>query len=116
MCPFTRHAWMAGILAICSVAASAEIRVSAAEALQNAVVKPNPEFSSMARKLRVSGKVEVEAVVTVDGNVESAKALTGNPLLSNSAVDAVRRWKFKPFTSNGEPTRAIAVLSFTFKL
>jgi protein TonB len=108
-----RSAWIAGVLAV-TCAGAAEIRVSTADALQNATEKPSPEYTAIARQLKVVGKVEVEAVIAPDGTVESVKALTGNPLLSASAVNAVKRWKFKPFTENGEPARAVAVLSFDF--
>lgn len=110
-----RSAWIAGILALACTGAVADVHVSTAEAIQNAIERPNPEYAAIARQLKVVGKVEVEAVIAPDGSVESVKALTGNPLLSNAAVIAVKKWKFKPFTEKGEPARAIAVLSFEFK-
>ncbi len=93
----------------------AEVRVPMGEAMKSAVSKPTPEYSPVARQMKVTGHVEVEATVATDGSVESVKVLTGNPLLTNSAVNAVKRWKFAPFTQNGEPAKALTILSFDFK-
>jgi protein TonB len=93
----------------------AEVRIPTSEALKAAVTKPSPEYSAVARQMRVTGKVEVEATVGTDGTVEAVKVLTGNPLLTGPAVTAVKKWKFAPFTANGEPSKALTILSFDFK-
>lgn len=95
--------------------ASADLRVSASDALKAAVAKPAPEYSAIARQMKVSGHVEIEAVVAPDGSVEAASAVTGNPLLTQSAVNAVKKWKFTPFKANGEATKAVVTLAFDFK-
>lgn len=92
-----------------------EVRVTTSEALKAALAKPIPEYSPMARQMKVVGRVEVEATVDAEGNVETVRVVTGNPLLTNSTVHAVKKWKFTPFTQNGEPTKAVATLSFDFK-
>ena len=93
----------------------AEVRVSTGDALKFATNKPSPEYSSVARQMKVVGHVEVEATVATDGTVESVKVLVGNPLLTSSAVAAVKKWKFTPFVQNGEPAKALTILSFDFK-
>jgi protein TonB len=107
-----------GLAAFCTVLAGtlqANIRITAADAMRAAVAKPAPAYSPVARQMKVAGHVEVEAVIATDGSVESAKAVTGNPLLTQSAVQAVQKWKFTPFTADGEPTKAVVTLSFDFK-
>ncbi len=94
---------------------SADIHVGMQDALKNATTKPAPEYSVVARQMKVAGKVELEVTIDADGTVENVKPLTGNPLLTNSAVSAVKRWKFTPFTSNGQATKAVATLVFDFK-
>jgi len=44
------------------------------------------------------------------------KPLTGNAVLMNAAVSAMKRWKFAPFTAEGKPVRAVADLSFKFTM
>jgi protein TonB len=95
--------------------ALAELRVPMAEALKAAVNKPIPEYSPVARQMKVAGQVEVEAVIAADGSVEAVKVISGNPLLTASAVNAVKKWKFTPFTSDGQPTKAVTTLTFDFK-
>ena len=104
-----------GGLALLAGAAFADVRVGTAEAVKSAINKPQPEYSAVARQMKVSGKVEVEAVVDTDGKVESVKSLTGNPLLTQSAINAVQKWKFTPFAENGAPAKAVVTLSFEFR-
>ncbi len=104
-----------GLLLLSSTFAFADVHVSTADALKNATTKPQPTYSPVARQMKVAGKVEIEVTVDTTGSVESVKALTGNPLLTQSAVSAVQKWKFTPFTADGQPTKAVATLSFDFK-
>ncbi len=92
------------------------MRVSTSDALKAATSKPTPEFSAVAKQMKVSGKVEVEVNIATDGTVEGVKVLTGNPLLTGPTISAVKRWKFTPFTANGESVKAVATISFDFKL
>src|SRR5437764_3350776 len=93
----------------------ADMRVSTSDAIKAATNRPQPEYSAIARQMKVAGRVEVEITIATDGTVESVKALSGNPLLTQTATSTLKKWKFNPFTSNGEPTKAVAVLGFDFK-
>ena len=93
-----------------------ERKVTQAEAVKQAVAKPQPEYPSIARQLKLEGKVELEASISEEGAVEGVKILNGNAVLTNAAVSAVKRWKFQPFTDGGKPVRAVATMSFNFKL
>ena len=104
-----------GMALMAATVAFADIRVSTADAMKAAVSKAQPVYSPVARQMKVAGRVEVEVVIGTDGTVESAKAVTGNPLLTQSAVSAVQKWKFTPFTADGQPSKAVANLSFDFK-
>ena len=63
-----------------------------------------PVYSELARKMNVKGAVKVEVVITPAGSVKSAKALGGHPLLIESALDAVKKWKFESATSETTQT------------
>ena len=106
------------VLALTGVAAlslPAEVRVSAADAMKAATNKAQPQYPATARQMKITGQVEIEAVVNTAGEVESAKAVSGNPLLTGAAVSAVEKWKFTPFLSDGAPSKAIVALKFDFK-
>jgi TonB family protein len=91
-------------------AASPELRVSDTDARKAAIEKRLPAYPAAAKQLRISGKVELEAIIGTDGHVEEVKFLAGNPLLTKAGVDALKAWKFNPFT-----LRAAAILSFDFR-
>jgi TonB family protein len=54
-----------------------------------------PVYPELAKRMRISGVVNVDATVDADGKVTDAKATTGNRLLESAAEDAVRKWKFE---------------------
>ena len=60
--------------------------------------------------------MELEAVVTESGAVEKVNIVSGNPVLTRPAADAVKRWKFTPFTSDGKPVKALVPVALNFKL
>ena len=104
------------VLALASVAEmNGELRLSMSEAVKNAVTKPQPEYSAIARQMKVGGKVEVEVTIAADGTIEETKAIRGNPLLTASVANALKKWKFTPFQENGQPTKIVAAFSFDFK-
>jgi len=105
------------VLATCAVqTAEAQVRVGDAQAKQAATVKVTPEYPPMAKQMRLSGRVEVEATIDTEGNVEKIQVVSGNPLLSSAAVTAMKKWKFTPFQEEGKPIRAVASITFDFKL
>jgi TonB family protein len=69
----------------------------------------------IARQLKVSGTVQVEATVDEQGGVESVKIVSGNAMFAKSVTEAVRRWRFTPFEADGKPSKATATLNFEFR-
>jgi len=57
--------------------------------------KVAPIYPEIAKRMKASGTVSVEATVDPSGNVTDAKAVDGNRLLAPAAEDAVRKWKFE---------------------
>ncbi len=55
-----------------------------------------PEYPPLAKQMNVSGKVKVEATVAADGHVITTKVIGGSPLLINSALEALKKWRFEP--------------------
>jgi TonB family protein len=99
-----------------ALAQDADLKVSNSEAMKAATAKVQPEYPAIAKQLHLEGAVEVEAHINEDGSVESVKPVTGNAVLANAAVAATKRWKFTPFTSNGKTVKAVAALTFNFKM
>jgi len=76
---------------------------------RRAVEKAAPVYPELAKRVHLKGVVKMEVVVRPNGSVKSAKALGGNPVLIESATDAVRKWKFEPST---DETTEIVQLGF----
>jgi TonB family protein len=55
-----------------------------------------PVYPEIARRMKISGEVRIQATVDADGKVIDTKPISGNRVLSQAAEDAVRRWKFEP--------------------
>jgi protein TonB len=106
----------AGLFCTASLIAEDIVHVSQSDALKNAKQRVEPEYPAMAKQLHLEGSVQVEAHIGENGEVEDVKPLTGNAVLMNSAVAALKKWRFAPFTADGKPVKAIADLSFKFKL
>ncbi len=53
--------------------------------------------------MRVTGSVVIDATVNVEGQVDDLKLVSGDPLLSGAAMDAVRKWRYSPYLLNGKP-------------
>ncbi|HTW58252.1 MAG TPA: energy transducer TonB [Terriglobales bacterium] len=64
-----------------------------------------PAYPELAKRMRLQGVVKVEAVVRANGSVKSTHVLGGNPVLVDSAADAVSKWKFEP--GPGETTEIV---------
>lgn len=81
------------------------------------IYSPSPQYTEIARKARITGVVIVEAIIDKQGNVTNVKVLKGLPMgLDQSAVEAVKRWRFEAATLNGKPVAVIYNLTINFQL
>jgi len=86
---------------------STHLPVAVAPSIYEAAVdQPRMQISGRPRKLvypicpetRVRGKVSLQAVVGYDGAVNRVRVLTGDRALAAAAVEAVRQWRYEPFS------------------
>jgi protein TonB len=91
-------------------------KVSKSEGLNAVTSKVAPVYPPVARQLKIEGAVELEALVTESGTVEKVNIVSGNPVLTRPATEAVKKWKFAPFTSEGKAVKALVQVSLSFKL
>jgi len=94
----------------------AELRVRTPDALRQAVARAQPDYPAIAKQARVAGRVELEFTIEPDGSVGEVRVVSGHELLRPAAIDALKKWKFKPFMEDGAPAKAITTLGFDFKL
>ena len=75
-----------------------------------------PIYPPAARNMRSTGVVKVEVTINETGDVSEVQKTSGPALLQTAAKDAVRKWKFKPFTRDGQPVKATGFVNFNFSL
>ena len=78
--------------------------------------KVNPVYPAAAKTVRMSGVVKVDVIVDEDGKVAEVEKTSGPAMLQRAAADAIKKWKFKPFVRDGQPTKATGYVSFNFNL
>ena len=81
-----------------------------------AIKKPQPAYPAMALASRAQGTVAVQIVIDEEGNVASAVAVSGHPLLKPAGVEAARNAKFEPVKLCGQPVRVSGVITYNFVL
>ena len=79
-----------------------------------AISKPQPAYPPIAKAARASGTVTVQVLVDEDGNVISAKAVSGHPLLQQAAVAAAYQAKFSPAVVSGRKVKVSGILTYNF--
>jgi protein TonB len=91
-------------------------KVSRSEAETAILSKVPPDYPAIARQLKIQGVVELEAFVSGTGEVDKVNIVSGNPVLTKPAVEARKKWKFRPFTVDGKPVQTQVPVSISFKL
>lgn len=93
-----------------------KISVSGGVLQGSALKKPQPAYPPIAKAAKASGPVQVQITVSEEGKVVDATAISGHPLLRDSALEAARQWEFKPVELSGVPVKVQGILTFNFTL
>lgn len=75
-----------------------------------------PIYPNAARTARQTGMVKVEVTIDENGEVAKVEKTSGPMMLQAAAKDAILKWRFTPFTRDGQPVRATGFVSFNFSL
>jgi TonB family protein len=81
-----------------------------------AISKPRPAYPPRAKAARASGTVTVQILVDESGQVVSAQAVSGHPLLRQAAAAAAQRARFSPTRISGQPVKVSGVVTYNFIL
>ena len=82
---------------------------SAGPRISDGVVEPtlthkvDPTYPMQARTQHLSGKVVLSATIGNDGSITNLSVVSGSPILAAAAQGAVRQWRYRPATLNGNP-------------
>jgi len=80
------------------------------------VNRVQPIYPPLARQTRISGTVKLHAIIGKNGAVEQLQVVSGHPLLVQSALDAVRQWRYQPTLLNGDPVEVDTEIDVIFSL
>ena len=92
------------------------VRLTSTVLQGKATARRTPDYPPLAKQIHLSGSVSVEVMISPDGRVEVARAVSGHPLLLSAAIEAARGWRFEPTLLNGTPVRVTGVIVFNFTM
>lgn len=81
------------------------VRHSVSEPAQMAqlIRRVEPIYPPLARQIQREGRVELHAIISTAGTIESLEVISGDPLFIQSALSAVREWRYRATILNGRP-------------
>jgi periplasmic protein TonB len=82
----------------------------------NLIHQVQPIYPPLARTARIQGSVVLSAVIAKDGTIKNLRVLSGHPMLVAAAIDAVRRWRYRPYILNDEPIEVETQITVNFSL
>jgi protein TonB len=97
-------------------AAPQRVRVSQGVSQGLLIHKVQPSYPALARQARIQGVVVLQALIGKDGAIQNLHVVSGHPMLTGAALDAVKQWKYKPYYLNGEPVEVETTVNVNFTL
>jgi TonB family protein len=92
------------------------LRIGGSMQAAKLVYQPRPIYPPEAKAARVQGKVTLQAVIGKDGTIQKLEVLSGDALLVQSAIDAVRQWVYEPTLLNGDPVDVLTQIDVNYTL
>ncbi len=79
-------------------------------------VQVKPSYPMTARRARVEGTVRLRVTIAKDGTIKEARAMSGHPILVQSAVNAMKKWRYFPTIKNGISVDIVTNIDVKFEL
>ncbi len=95
---------------------SAPVRVGGRVRPPKPIVQTPPEYPALAKQAHIQGQVQIDAILDEQGNVIEMKIVSGPPLLYQSALEALKKWKYEPTYLNDQPIAVQMIVTITFTL
>jgi protein TonB len=91
------------------------LRVSQGVSQGLLIKRVKPIYPQAALAIHAQGAVQIEATVNKEGMVVNPKVLSGDAILAQAALEAVRQWRYKPYYLDGEPVEIKTQITVNFK-
>lgn len=95
---------------------SAPLHMSEGVMEASLIHKVQPLYPAIARAIHLAGSVRLRAIIAADGSIRQVDVICGNPLLVQSAIAAVREWRYRPTRLNGEAVEVETLITVNFVL
>jgi TonB family protein len=93
-----------------------KVSISAGVASGLLIRKTTPLYPIIAKNARVSGTVVLQARISSSGTIKDLRVVSGSAMLQQSALDAVRTWRYKPYMLNNQPVEVETTVNVVFTL
>jgi len=80
------------------------------------VERVEPAYPALAIQIRREGRVELHAMIAADGSIEQLEVVSGDVLFYQSALSAVRRWRYRPTMLNGQAMRVDTYITVIYTM
>jgi protein TonB len=67
------------------------------------IYRVDPVYPALPKQMHQEGRVELHARIASDGSIQSLEVVAGDPMFFQSALEAVRQWRYRPTILNGQP-------------
>jgi TonB family protein len=92
------------------------IRVGANVQQSKLISQPRPVYPPEAKQARIQGAVHLNAIIAKDGTIQHLEVISGEPVLVQAALDAVKQWVYQPTLLNGQPVEVQTEITVNFML
>jgi len=92
------------------------MRVSSGVMEGRLMVAITPVYPAIALTTRTQGTVVIQAIISENGRILNAHAVSGPPMLYGAALDAVRQARYAPFKLNGQAVQVETTINIVFHL
>ena len=79
------------------------------------VNRVEPIYPHIAAISGIQGQVKLHAIIARDGRIQSLNVISGHPLLAHAALDAVEKWRYRPYVLNGERVEVETFITINFR-
>lgn len=80
------------------------------------IYRVEPTYPPLAWQLHREGRVELHATIATDGSMQELQVISGDPLFIQSALAAVRQWRYRPTILDGQPVEVETQITVIYHL
>jgi protein TonB len=91
-------------------------KASAIEQMARLIPRIEPRYPPIAIQIHREGRVELHAIISAEGRIESLEVISGDPVFIQSALSAVHEWRYRPTILNGRPVEIDTHITVIYSL